>query len=270
VNFTREPIIETIITPKEGSKLVIRSSKAEGQEEYLVDAVEVVSFGQALCFRCTEKPKPFLVPVGDYEVVETKESRMVLKNAQFDRTIKIGGGREAPIRREAPERDEEEPIPAHFQEDDAEAPAPAAGGEQRFEQRRREGGRGRDRDRDRGRHRRRRSHEEREEMRAEVTQGEPSQEQQPAAPKPQQEGSSAQVFTALIPPPTTLISDTIARYKDMITPAEPKPAEEPKKEEPKKPEEGEGSSLSRSVVSEADPMHTSNFAPLSDWTNFLS
>ena len=110
MNYTREPIIETIITPKDGCKLTVRSSKSDGQEEFTVDAVEVVSFGQALFFRSQERPRPFLVPVGDYEVLEVKETRVVLKNASFERTIKIGGGREAPVRRE--ERSEEEPAEA--------------------------------------------------------------------------------------------------------------------------------------------------------------
>lgn len=94
MNFTREPIIETIITPKDGHKLVIRSSKVSSQEEYLVDAVEVVSFGSSLFFRSLERPKSFLVPVSDFEVIETKETRVVLKTTNFERSIKIGGGKE--------------------------------------------------------------------------------------------------------------------------------------------------------------------------------
>lgn len=98
MDFTREPIIETIITPRDGCKLVIRSSKGVGQEEYFVDAVEVVSFGQALFYRSMERPKAFLVPISDYEVLEVREARMVLKNVGPDRSIKIGGGRESTLK----------------------------------------------------------------------------------------------------------------------------------------------------------------------------
>ncbi len=42
-----------------------------------------------------ERPKSFLVPVSDYEILELKETRMVLKNVSTERSIKIGGGREA-------------------------------------------------------------------------------------------------------------------------------------------------------------------------------
>ena len=95
MDFTREPVIQTVITPKEGCKLVVRSSKGLSQEEYFVDAVEVVSFGGAVFFRSLEKPKNFLLPVTDYEILEVREARMVLKHVGMDRSIKIGGGREA-------------------------------------------------------------------------------------------------------------------------------------------------------------------------------
>ncbi len=94
MNFTREPIIETVITPRDGCKLVVRSSKGAQSEDYIVDAVEVVSFGHSCFFRSQERPKSFLVPVSDYEVLETKEARMILKNTQSEQPIKIGGGRQ--------------------------------------------------------------------------------------------------------------------------------------------------------------------------------
>ncbi len=95
MDFTREPIIETVITPKEGWKLVIRNSKANANEEYFVDAIEIVSFGQSQFFRTQERPKSFLLPVSDFEILEVREARMVLKNVSVDRNIKIGGGRDA-------------------------------------------------------------------------------------------------------------------------------------------------------------------------------
>lgn len=105
MDFTREPVIETVVTPKEGCKLVIRNSKGSGQEEYFVDAVEIITFGQAIFFRSLERPKPFIVPASDYEVLEVREARMVLKNVGLERSIKIGGGRENNMR--APKEVEE-------------------------------------------------------------------------------------------------------------------------------------------------------------------
>lgn len=93
MNFTREPILETVITPRETFKLLLRNSKNPNQEEYLVDAVEVVSFGKALFFRSIERPDSFLVPVSDYAMVEIKETKMVLKSANPEK-IKIAGGKE--------------------------------------------------------------------------------------------------------------------------------------------------------------------------------
>jgi hypothetical protein len=78
VHFTRDPIIETVITAREGYKLSLKKSKAK-DEEFFVDAIEVVSFGNALFYRCLEKPKAFLLPVTDYEIVETKEQRVALR-----------------------------------------------------------------------------------------------------------------------------------------------------------------------------------------------
>ena len=80
MNFTREPIIETVITPKEGYKLLIRNSKGERQEDYLVDAIEVVSFGRSFFFRSQERAKAFLLPTTDYEVIEFKETKMLSIN----------------------------------------------------------------------------------------------------------------------------------------------------------------------------------------------
>ncbi|MCB1118562.1 MAG: hypothetical protein KDK65_01235 [Chlamydiia bacterium] len=88
MDFTREPIIETIISPREGCKLVVRSSKSVGQEEFFVDAVEVVSFGSSFFFRSLEKPKPFLVPASDYEVLEVREARIMLKQASAEKSVK--------------------------------------------------------------------------------------------------------------------------------------------------------------------------------------
>ena len=253
MNFTREPIIETIITPKDGCKLVVRSSKSEGQEEYTVDAVEVVSFGQALFLRSTERPKSFLVPVGDYEVVEVKEARVVLKNASFERTIKIGGGKEAPIRREAVEKSQ----------DDSDAsddhPEEHSGGN-RFN-RKRDG---------RRRHRSRRRPQDERDVAPRATEDSSPQENalpaEASAAKHKEEGH-VNHFTSLIPPPKTLISDSIKKYKDMQAEAAPEPSPEKLPEEPK--DEGDSSTISRNTVqSEALQTTSTFFSNLTNWTGF--
>lgn len=256
MNFTREPIIETIITPKDGSKLVVRSSKSEGQEEYTVDAVEVVSFGQALFFRSTEKPKSFLVPVGDYEVVEAKENRVVLKNASFERTIKIGGGREAPIRREAVEKQEEDE-----EETSSDDTQEESQGGNRFD-RKRDG---------RRRHRsRRRPQDDREAPAPRNVEANPAQDSAPSpeespAPK-KKEDLTTNHFTSLIPPPKTLISDSIKKYKEMQTEAAPEPAPE-KPEEPR--DEGDPNTISRTTALNETFQTTSTFfSNLTNWTGF--
>lgn len=173
MNFTREPIIETIITPRDGYKIVVRNTKAANAEEYFVDAVEVVSFGNAFFFRSLERPKCFLVPVSDFEICEVKESRMVLKNVGVER-VKIGGGRETMIKATKEGAEKEEPKKKKPEQVEAEP----------------------ERKKEKKRSRRKRVSEERKELAGEKT-----------------ENTEAPPKTKLIPPPSSLISETIARYQ---------------------------------------------------------
>lgn len=205
MDFTREPVIETVITPKEGCKLVVRNSKGVGQEEYFVDAVEVITFGQAIFFRSLERPKPFVVPASDYEVLEVREARIVLKNVGLDRSIKIGGGREGALR---PAKESEEKVegPNIITAVDAVQPRPEARP-------------------DRKRDRRRQS-----KRRRDITETGEAEENGDAANKeekielapptlvegmetvPPQVNNGANLASLLAPPP--LISETIGRYKE--------------------------------------------------------
>jgi hypothetical protein len=220
VNFTREPIIETVITPREGHKLVVRSSKGNGQEDYYVDAVEVVSFGHSFFFRSLEKPKSFLVPVSDYEILELRETRMVLKNVPAERSVKIGGGREAPPPRQQQPREPRETQPveeAQPREESAEE-APQQDGatpEQRMDRKRDRRRRGRRGGRDRGPDNRGDNRPNQGEPNQSTAEGsEITDEQEPAfaseneAPKP-----APSFISKLFPPPPTLIKETLSRYK---------------------------------------------------------
>jgi hypothetical protein len=196
VNFTREPIIETVITPREGCKLIVRNSKGVGQEDYFVDAIEVVSFGHSFFFRSLERPKSFLVPVSDYEVLELKETRVVLKNASAERSIKIGGGRESPVRAQLSESSEE--MPAHVESSES-MPSQQTDHKQRDRRRsrRRRGGGG--------------SMEARYDMPAQEA-GETSSLPPSTAEKSAEEVAPT-FISKLFPPPPTLIKETLSRYK---------------------------------------------------------
>ncbi len=238
VDFTREPIIETVITPREGFKLVVRSSKGGGQEEHFVDAVEVVSFGSSFFLRSLERPKCFLVPATDYEVLEVREARMVIKHVGTDRSIKIGGGRDANMRAiNEPAAEKHEPVPYlqpmaaesadPFSSSGEEQPAPPAEG--RTENKRR----------DRRRPlRRRRGRDDRDDSSKDDEASSSSQEGESESPKRANSNGDAHephkpkensyhaantaegtpnpstMMSTLLPPPPTLISETIARYKD--------------------------------------------------------
>ncbi len=77
--FTRDPVVETLITAREGYRLLIRSTTSTEHEEFLVDMVEVVNLGSVCFFRSLEKPKAFLIPAADYVLLEVKEQRVALK-----------------------------------------------------------------------------------------------------------------------------------------------------------------------------------------------
>lgn len=208
MDFTREPVIQTVITPKEGSKLVVRSSKGSSQEEYFVDAVEVVSFGHALFYRSMEKPKSFLVPVTDYEIVEVREARLVLKHVGLDRSIKIGGGREAAMRppKEAPP----ERIVEEKQEDISEEKAEVAGDSRlapRLDKKR-------ERRRNYRRRRLRDDGSKEEGTSEEVPEGRESETRNGSKIAAAVESETATVIRTVLPPPPTLISETLASYRE--------------------------------------------------------
>lgn len=205
MNFTREPIIETILSPKDGCKLCIRNSKITGAEELFVDAVEVVSFGQAFFFRGQERPKPFLVPVSDYEVFEVKETRVVLKNITHERNIKISGGREAfakPPKEAAPEKVED----AEKEPEEKEIPGETVADAKT------------DKKRDRRRNRRKRMAEERKDsvdkIKSPSGSSEDSEEEGEEKPPQTEVKVTSAMFTHLLPPPPTLISETLGRLRE--------------------------------------------------------
>ncbi|EPP36522.1 hypothetical protein BOKEGFJH_00891 [Chlamydia avium] len=96
--FTRDPVIETVITSREGYKLSVRNTKHLSQDPFIVEAVEVISLGNTCFFRNCDHSKPFIVPAADYEVMEIRDTKINLKAVGLDRGIKIAGGREALIK----------------------------------------------------------------------------------------------------------------------------------------------------------------------------
>ena len=103
MNFTREPILETIIAAKEGYKLRLKSTKHEGAAEYVVDAVEVVSFGTTFFYRSLEPAHTFFVPAQDFEIVQVRRARLLLKTPS-EKAIKIAGGAEGSKKAEKEEK----------------------------------------------------------------------------------------------------------------------------------------------------------------------
>lgn len=204
--FTREPIIETIITPREGFKLVIRNSKQNNQDEYCVEAVEVVSFGQATFLRSLERPKSFLLPLSDYEVVETRETRVMLKHTALgiERGTKIAiaspinTGSEGDHSKEKKETMKEETKEASLEEAKT------------------------DKRRDRRRSRRKRVREDKEGVLSPVVEGEEKVSESADSVKTQEEKkallgsfSDTAPVLQLLPPPEMLISQSLSVKKNL-------------------------------------------------------
>lgn len=223
--FTREPIIETVITARNGYRLCVRNSKSP-VEELLVDALEIVSFGQALFFRCVERPKAFLLPVSDYEVSEVRETRLVLKHMAQE-----GKKNSEPVVNRAPVKHEVRLEEAKSSEESSEGSEAKDSGASRS-----------DRRRERRRQRRRRGDSRVEsiastesEAQEEDVEVEGGIEATPDAAETQESSSQTsqenvaentharrssrsrgpmQLVSALIPPPPTLVSD-LFRYEHL-------------------------------------------------------
>lgn len=152
-----------------------------------------------------ERPKAFLMPVSDYEVIEVKETKVALKNVSHERNIKIGGGRETPSRHREPLQEpplpveEEEPIAMEGSNVET---ASGARMDKRRDRRRR---RHRREDQDWGEHKTKQKEEEK-----------PSESEQRMQGGSMEDETfvSSSMFSSLIPPPPTLISQTLSRYKD--------------------------------------------------------
>lgn len=215
--FTREPLIETVVTPREGYKIVVRNTKGAETEEYFVDALEIVSFGPALFFRSLERPKCFMVPVSDYEILEVRETKLVLKAAPLEKGVKIGGGREPLPKVSKEEKEEEEPFghePIEEVESESDSLLEAAPiVESKIEKRK-----------ERRRQRRRKGrHEEKEDINAELKPIVPFDDLSESykngnhdefeEPRPVRTLIEPPPFAALIPPPSTLISDSLSLIK---------------------------------------------------------
>ena len=205
MDFTREPVIQSVITPRQGYRLVVRSSKSAGLEEHFVDAVEIVSFGDSAFFRSTERPKPFIVPVSDHEVLEVREPRIVLK-APAQGSIKVSAAEKIRVKQE-PEKAKEEATT------EARSGRPREREEARGDKRR---------DRRRGTRRRRgQSKEEQMQEGAEALEGQKIEGQESFTEftdtEFQVEGenilTTAPMLSTILPPPTTLIRDNLERLR---------------------------------------------------------
>ena len=200
MDFTREPIIETVITPKDGYHILVRNSKHSGQEEFIVDVLEVVNFGKSSFFRNRERPKAFLLPVSDYEILEVREQRLGIKLASLE------------ARREVSKATKEEPPLIVEQEEESEEAIPETRPERRREKRR-PARRKRTTKESKGEEEAQKEKEESQEKeKAEKVKKEPVETLKTSTASPEQKETTAPI-SAILPPPSTLIRDELQRLR---------------------------------------------------------
>lgn len=195
MNFTREPIIETIISAKDGHKLSIKSTKLVAQEEYLVDAIEVVSFGGTYFYRSQERPKAFFLPANDFEVLEVRETRLIVKQPHIEK-VKIGGGKESSKTHKSAEAKHEP------KQDDK--PLEAGSTEQAAEKKG-------DQPHEKKRGRRSKKTDQRDSKKQRGNQEKPQEDK--AVNETPQEAPVKTVFSHLLQPPGNLITESLKKYK---------------------------------------------------------
>jgi hypothetical protein len=201
--FTREPLTETVITPKEGYKLAIRNAKGKEGEEYLVDALEVVSFGPALFFRSLEKPKCFLLPIADYEVIEVREAKLLLKAAPLEKNVTLASKKDSVKKEEKEEEASQDGAPAAETKNELKSEKP-------------------DRKKER-RQRRRRKDKEEESIEGDSEENDKSRALTPLIDDISEsyEERSEQPALNLIPPPSTLLFEHLPKKESAIEESSP-------------------------------------------------
>lgn len=214
MHFTREPIIESILSARDGYKLVLRNSKTASSAEISAEVIEIVSFAGTVFYRSQDRSRNFLLPAIDFEIVEVKDARLVLKNISLEKSSKLQNPPKETVLEEASDELHDDAVVGNDQEVQASATTANSSQNSRLERRR-----------ERRRNRRRRHNEEKNTEEKKDGSVDTAQEQESSesladggslldnvSPQP-----SIQIPTLnLIPPPTTLISQTLARYKEKL------------------------------------------------------
>lgn len=216
MHFTREPIVESVLSARDGYKLVLKNSKLASTTDISAEVIEIVSFTGTLFYRSQDRSKNFLLPASDFEISEVKDARLVLKNISLEKSSKLQNFQRETTTVEPDFDDEESKAEDNATQVDQEVSNQQASGQNTRLERRRE----------RRRNRRRRHSEERQsDDKKDAAVAEVSTQEEPLEKVTTEEMSHANVIPTLnlIPPPTTLISQTLARYKEKPQEAEQNP-----------------------------------------------
>lgn len=211
MHFTREPIVESVLSARDGYKLVLKNSKLASTTEISAEVIEIVSFAGTVFYRSQDRSKNFLLPASDFELSEVKDGRLVLKNISLEKSNKLQNLQRETLSADSEFQDEAVKGEEGSQVDNEGSSLVTAEPKNNRLERRRE----------RRRNRRRRHNEDKKE--GPVTEAAPQDE---VVEKGHAEDNTQPVVPTLnlIPPPPTLISQTLARYKDKAQEVEASPA----------------------------------------------
>lgn len=105
MDFTRIPLLETILTAREGYVLHLHNCWRE-EEHYTAAALQLVTIGGVLFYRAAEDPCLFLLPANAYRVTESKQPSLGLVYSKEQRRPRKGNTRK---RRRQSTNDKEQP-----------------------------------------------------------------------------------------------------------------------------------------------------------------
>ena len=207
MNFTREPILETIISAKEDYKLRLKSTKHEGSAEYLVDAVEVVCFGTTFFYRSGEPAHTFFVPAQDFEIEQIRQVRLALKTPT-ETNIKIAGGAEGghkQLSEKPKENKKQKPQKENYNEKITEKPAELEVDAHLDLKKENEPPKhhGKDKHANRSQNKK-------------ISKDRKKAEKEAAIATPTDQNAQPSMFSHLLRPPESLISDNIHKYQNII------------------------------------------------------
>ena len=118
MHFTRDPIVETVLTARDGYKFNL--THMSNGKEYSTTVVQIVSIGNVVCYCSVDQVDSFLLPLAEYQLVEVKEAKLPLKMPSEKTSDSGRFNKPSRKRRKKPYKAEKEESPQQPQKKDDE------------------------------------------------------------------------------------------------------------------------------------------------------